>query len=187
MICYINVSLQLYSNQNINKILFKIQVEESFTLNYEENTCQELLIDEAANRTASALHMYSSLIAASPFWRKKALLFLMYLVVNKQFKTEYLHKVLTIVGEYLSVKNVSVFLNDHLNYLIYQWHKSLKGLSEFPFQLFGCATLTEFLKNNLQSVIAVLFETQSNNGLLENLCKEQKKSVTNVLNVIYYL
>lgn len=127
--------------------------------------------------------MYSSLIVASPFWRKKALLFLMYLVANKQFKTEYLHKVLTIVAEYFNVKNVSVFLNDHLNYLICQWSRNLRSVSEFPFQLFGCKTLIEFLTNNLQSVIALLFEIQSD-GLLENVCKEKNKSVTDILKVI---
>lgn len=62
-----------------------LQILDSFAVN--SNMSEDQTIDEAANRTASALHTYAALIVASPIWRKKSLFAMIQLISEKKINT----------------------------------------------------------------------------------------------------
>ncbi|XP_044756174.1 serine-protein kinase ATM isoform X2 [Coccinella septempunctata] len=135
----------------------------------EGNLTNERQIDEIVSRSASALHVLSSIVITSHQWRENAL-FVLFKIIYKR-RLDCFPKVLKMISQYLNLKNESVLLEKYSNGILRRWLNEDLGLDDFLFSLFGCDNMKDFYEKNMNEILPYLIENRKELSIVESTGK----------------
>lgn len=160
---------------------FCCNIMKSFTVG--DDLSEELKLDESVNRTATALQSFAALIVSSPTYRKRSIFGLIQLYYERSLPIHLVKKVLNMVCRQLHMTDIEELFYMNTNYIMSHWTKLGYKLLDFPFEIMGCENRSVFLNQYLGAIVPILLE--DNTDLLEEICKETNKSVSDVMQVRY--
>ncbi|XP_043928554.1 serine-protein kinase ATM isoform X2 [Protopterus annectens] len=106
--------------------------------------------DEECNRRATLLMLISEVLCSTSVCEKQALFAICQSVKENGLSSQLIRKVLETVSKSVGYRNLEVFMNSHLDYLVFEWLRVTDTnytLSTFPCILLNYSTLEEFYRS----------------------------------------
>ncbi|KAK9874965.1 hypothetical protein WA026_005780 [Henosepilachna vigintioctopunctata] len=143
----------------------------------EGSLTEERKVDETVTRSAAVLHILSSIMIVSNFWREESLFALLKIVHIRRLET--FPKALKIVSKNLSLKSEIFLLEKYLYLLLCRWADEKFSLDDFPISLFGYNDKTSFHAQYLDDIIPFLIHFDATG--LDDISNFRKKSIRTIL------
>ncbi|KAG6455766.1 serine-protein kinase ATM [Manduca sexta] len=117
-------------------------------------TKEEILKDEAANRTLTILHSFVALVYLKKSVLLKVITRIISLQKDKSLDETLVKKVLNKLVYSINKTNIETYLSDNLLHVLHFWFTHNKRVVELPLSLFGCDKLDVFYDKHKKWLIA---------------------------------
>lgn len=134
-----------------------------------EGKSPEDVKEEGLNRSCCALKILLDLTCSCYVWRRNSLYYLFKIISAKNINQSLFQKSHQYLERILSIDNIISFLEQNLDYILWNWYKEYNTFERFPYHFMNYDCLPSFLNDYKTIIVPIYLENLDLDGF-ESFC-----------------